>query len=130
MSERPEVPLEWVRRLRGIFDRLPECVEDDAWVGVAWRVGKATVAHAFGGEDGIIRITFRADLAEVAAFEHLGEPYFRAGWGANVVGMYLTDETDWDDLADLLADSYRIQAPARLLDPDEEEDAEEHTASA
>ena len=48
------------------------------------------------------------------AFEHLGEPYFRAGWGSNVVGLLLDDNTDWDELAELLTDSYCIQAPAHL----------------
>ena len=105
-----------MRRLRALLtDRLPECVEEDAWVGVQWRVGKATIAHVFGGEDGMFRITFRAEPDEVMAFEHLGQPYFRASWGANVVGMVLDDDTDWSELAELLTDSYCVQAPARLV---------------
>ena len=72
----------WVRRLRDLLvDGFPECVEEDAWVGVRWRVGQATIAHAFGGEDGLFRITFRAEADEVMAFQHLGRPYFKAGWG-------------------------------------------------
>ena len=56
------LPELWVRRLRTLLvDRFPECVEEDAWVGVRWRVGQATIAHAFGGEDGLFRITFRAE---------------------------------------------------------------------
>jgi hypothetical protein len=94
--------------------RFPECVEIDAWTGVAWRVGQATVAHVFGGEDQLIRITFRAEPDEVMAFEHLGSPYFRASWGPNVVGLMLDDDTDWAELAELLTDSYCIQAPDRL----------------
>ena len=50
-------------------------------------------------------MTFRAELDEVLAFEHLGEPYFRAGWGSNVVGLLLDDGTDWDELVELLTDS-------------------------
>ena len=42
--------------------------------GTRWRVGSATVAHVFGGEDQVFRITFRGEPDEVAAFEHLGEP--------------------------------------------------------
>lgn len=114
MGERPEVPDDLVDRLREIFDALPECEEERAWTGTCWRVGKATVAHVFGGEDGLFRITFRADPAEVLAFENMGEPYFRVSWGENVVGMLLDDRTDWDELRELLPDSYRIQAPARL----------------
>jgi hypothetical protein len=116
MAARPEVPAAWVRRLSAVADGLPECAEEDAWVGVRWRVGQATIAHVFGGEDGLFRITFRASSDEVMAFEHLGRPYFRASWGDNVVGMLLDDDTDWSEVAELLTDSYRVQAPARLVD--------------
>jgi hypothetical protein len=114
--ERPLVPEEMVRRLGEILGDLPECREESAWVGTRWRVGQATVAHVFGGEDQLFRITFRAEADEVMAFEHLGAPYFRAGWGRNVVGLLLDDDTDWDELAELLTDSYCLQAPAHLAE--------------
>ena len=116
MAERPEVPAELVRRIGALMARFPECQEEPAWVGTRWRVGGATVAHVFGGEDQRFRITFRAEADEVMAFEHLGEPYFRAGWGRNVVGLLVDDATDWDELAELLTDSYCLQAPATLAD--------------
>jgi hypothetical protein len=114
VAERPDVPDEWVERLDAVLGRFPECEQERAWVGVCWRVGKATVAHVFGGEDQLFRIMFRCEPAEVMAFQHLGEPYFKAGWGGNVVGLILDDDTDWEELAELLTDSYCIQAPARL----------------
>ncbi|MFD7075998.1 MmcQ/YjbR family DNA-binding protein [Nocardioides sp. NPDC059952] len=114
MAERPEVPEAMVARLREILGAFPKCLEDDAWVGVRWRVGQATIAHVFGGEDQLFRIVFRGEPDEVVAFEHLGPPYFKAGWGGNVVGMILDDDTDWDEVAELLTDSYCIQAPAKL----------------
>ncbi|WP_141014261.1 MmcQ/YjbR family DNA-binding protein [Nocardioides sambongensis] len=110
--QRPDVPLVWVERLRGILAELPRCEEEAAWTGVRWRVGNATVAHVFGGEDQLFRITFRAEAGEVMAFAHLGEPYFRVG--GNAVGMVLDEETDWVELTELLTDSYCIQAPERL----------------
>lgn len=117
-KDRPLVPEEWVRRLSSILCALPECAEEPAWVGTRWRVGGATIAHVFGGQDQLFRITFRAEPDEVMAFEHLGEPYFRSGWGSNVVGMLLDDEAgvgiDWTELAELLTESYCIQVPARL----------------
>jgi hypothetical protein len=108
------VPEEWVLRLGAVLRRFPRVVEEPAWVGTRWRVGSATIAHVFGGEDQLFRITFRAEPDEVMAFEHLGPPYFRAGWGANVVGMLLDDGTDWDELGELLTDSYCLQAPDHL----------------
>jgi hypothetical protein len=113
---RPEVPLEWIERLSAILGAFPEVREDDAWVGLAWRVRSATVAHVFGGEDQRFRITFRAEPDEVMAFQHMGEPYFKANWGGNVVGLLLDDDTDWEELAELLTDSYCIQAPTRLAE--------------
>jgi len=114
MPERAPVPEEWARRVGEVLTRFPECVEQDAWTGFAWRVGQATVAHLFGGEDRLVRITFRAEPDEVMALEHLGPPYFRASWGSNVVGVVLDEDTDWEELAELLTDSYCIQAPQRL----------------
>ncbi len=114
--ERPAVPGAWVERLSTILGAFPEVREEDGWVGVAWRVRSATVAHVFGGEDQQFRITFRAEPDEVMAFQHMGEPYFKAGWGGNVVGLLLDDDTDWEELAELLTDSYCIQAPTRLAD--------------
>jgi hypothetical protein len=114
VADRPDVPNEILRRLRATFATFPEISEEHAWVGVRWQVGRATVAHVFGGEDQRFRVTFRAELDEMLAFEHLGEPYFRAGWGSNVVGLLLDDDTDWDEIGELLTDSYCIQAPTHL----------------
>jgi hypothetical protein len=124
--DRPEVPEDILRRLRPLLASLPECVEEAAWVGVRWQVARgsphgspdglhwATVAHVFGGEDQLFRITFRAEPDEVMAFQHLGDPYFRASWGRNVVGILLDDQTDYDELGELLTDSYCVQAPQEL----------------
>ena len=103
-------------RIDAVLTALPECRQEDAWVGVRWRVGGATVAHVFGGEDQRFRVVFRAEPDEVLAFEHLGEPYFRGSWGDNMVGMLLDDHTDWQEVAELLTDSYCLQAPQRLVE--------------
>ena len=116
--DRPEVPAVMVRRIRRVLSALPECHEEAAWVGTRWQVGNsrggATVAHVFGGEDQLFRVVFRAEPDEVIALQHLGPPYFRSGWGRNVVGLVLDDDTDWDELAELLTDSYCVQAPREL----------------
>ena len=44
----------------------------------------------------------------------MGHPFFRAGWGTNVMGLVLDDATDWDDVAELLTESYCIMAPKKL----------------
>ena len=105
-----------MQRIDAVLGALPRCHQEAAWTGTRWRVGSATIAHVFGGEDQVFRITFRGEPDEVAAFEHMGEPYFRSGWGGNVIGMVLDADTDWLELAELLTDSYCIQAPASLAD--------------
>lgn len=114
MSQRPDVPAALVARIDEVLSAFPQCHQEGAWVGVRWRVGSATVAHVFGGEDQRFRISFRAEADEVMAFEHLGEPYWRAGWGKDVVGLILGDDTDWQELRELLTDSYCLMAPAGL----------------
>ncbi|WP_114906446.1 MmcQ/YjbR family DNA-binding protein [Ornithinimicrobium murale] len=116
MTDRPEVPPDWIRRLERLFRTLPEAYQERAWVGTRWRVGQATVAHVFGGEDQLFRVVFRADLSEVMAFEHSGPPFFKAGWGDNVVGIVLDEATDWEELGEMLIESYCLQAPARLAE--------------
>ena len=112
---RSEVPLQWLERLDAVLSRFPQCRAEDAWTGTRWRVRGATVAHVFGGEDQLTRLTFRADPDEVAAFVHLGGPRFRVGgWGSDTVGLVLEESTDLAELAELLTDSYCRQAPEAL----------------
>ncbi|KRF16472.1 hypothetical protein ASG90_09230 [Nocardioides sp. Soil797] len=113
-KERPALPGWMLERLRQIMEPLPSIHEEDAWVGVRWSVGDRTVVHAFGGEDQLFRIVFRGEPDEVAAFSHLGDPYFRAGWGSDVIGMVLDEATDWTEVGELLVDSYCLRAPRTL----------------
>jgi len=114
MVRRAEVPPEVVRRCEEILGAFPRCVQEDAWTGVRWRVGSATVAHVFGGEDQLIRVTFRAEPDEAMALRHLGPPYFGVGASGNAVGVVVDEATDWAELAELLTDSYCLQAPQHL----------------
>ncbi|WP_019203363.1 MmcQ/YjbR family DNA-binding protein [Tsukamurella sp. 1534] len=114
MTARPDVPDEWIDRLGTILTAFPECTEERAWVGFRWRVRGSTVAHVFGGEDQLFRLIFRAEPGEVPAFENLGHPYFRVDWGESTVGIMVDEETDWDEVTELLTDSYCVQAPASL----------------
>ncbi|WP_375000518.1 MmcQ/YjbR family DNA-binding protein [Aeromicrobium sp. CTD01-1L150] len=111
---RAPVPDIWLERVRSVMAGLPETREERAWTGLRWTVRGSNVAHLFGGEDQLIRISFRAEMAEVPAFEHLGPRYFRVGGSGNVVGMVLDDDTDAAELAELLTDSYCLQAPQHL----------------
>ena len=59
-------------------------------------------------------VSFRSSGAELAALRAAGHPFFRPGWGDNVVGMVLDGATDWAEVAELLTESYCIMAPKKL----------------
>lgn len=115
---RAPVPDVWVERVAHLVEPLPEVRRERAWTGVRWVVRGASVAHLFGGDDGLLRLTMRAPMDEVAAFEHLGAPYFRVGRSGDTVGLVLdapdTESVDLGGLRELLVDSYRVQAPQDL----------------
>ena len=124
MSDIADVPPAVVGRLRVICEELPEAYEEPAWIGLRWRIRRRTFLHVYTTDERrsayidldhpAILMTFRAPPGELAALAHAGPPFFRADWGENVVGMVLDDETDWVEVAELVTDSYRVQAPRRL----------------
>lgn len=124
-----EVPLEIVGRLRSVCLGLPEAYEEPAWVGTRWRVRKRTFAHVLTVDEGhpaayaraadatgpICVITFRSPAEEFDALTNVGYPYFRARWGRDVAGMVLEEDVDWDEIAELLTESYCVLAPKKLI---------------
>ncbi len=107
------MPPELVEQVASVLLALPRVVEEDAWVGVRWRISGRTIAHLFGGTDGLIRIVFCGDPDDVVAFSHLGPPYFRAGYGDDMIGMLLDQDTDWTEVAELVTISYCRMAPKK-----------------
>jgi hypothetical protein len=121
-------PEEYVERLRRIATSLPEAHEQDAWRGVRWRIRSATFAHTLVIIDGTPTsyasaartdgpttvLTFRATGDELLFFRQAGPPYFSPlGWDT-LAGMVLDGDTDWSEVAEVVTESYRIQAPRRL----------------
>ena len=45
MTEYAEVPPEIVAKIRSVCVALPEAYEEQAWVGVRWRIRERTFAH-------------------------------------------------------------------------------------
>jgi hypothetical protein len=126
-----DVPPEILDRLRPICLALPETYEEPAWVGLRWRVRQRTFAHVLTIEPdkasaqartaiarhpgpAVTLMTFRAPAAELDALAQAGPPYFRAGWGRDVVGLVFTRTTDWSEVAELLTDSFCVLAPQKL----------------
>lgn len=118
-----------VGRVGAICAELPETVEEDAWVGVRWRIRTKTFAHVVPIEDGkpdayaaaagtdgpATVLTFRSSGDELDVLAAMGPPFFKPVWFRDIVGLVLGDETDWDDVAELLTESYCALAPQKLV---------------
>ena len=128
MSGPGDVPPEILDRLRPICRRLPDAYEEAAWIGVRWRIRTRTIAHVYtpdlerspvyagqvvAGEAPTV-MTFRVPLDDLLGLTVRGFPFFRAPWGHNVAAVFLSDHTDWAEVAELITDSYCEMAPKFL----------------
>jgi hypothetical protein len=107
---------------------LPDAYEEDAWTGVRWRVRNKTFAHVLVAQEGYTSayrdmtgvtepatvLTFRSAGDELLTLTHAGPPFYQPPWSPTVVGMVLDDDTDWDEVAELVTESYRFCAPQKL----------------
>ena len=71
--------------------------------------------HPRGPDGPATVLMFRSSGAELGVLHSAGHPFFRPGWGSNTVGMVLDDDTDWDEVAELVIESYCVQAPKKLV---------------
>lgn len=118
MTDYADVPADVVARLRAVCLGLPETTEQPAWAGQRWCIRKRTFAHvtAVDSDDGPRTVlVFRSSGDELEVLYRSGHPFFRPGWGSNVVGMVIDDDVDWDEVAELLTESYCVQAPKKLV---------------
>jgi len=114
--------------LRPIALGLPETYEERAWVGTRWRVRGRTFAHvleivagrpqsharAAGTAGPCWILTFRSSGLELETLRRTGRPFFAPPWRGDDVGMLLDGDVDWDEVAELLTESYCLLAPKRL----------------
>jgi hypothetical protein len=129
VTEYADVPPRVVAKLRKICLALPDAYEEQAWAGTRWLVRKRTFAHVLtveGRSDSAhtraakvagptTLVTFRSAGEELAMLRAAGHPYFYAGWGRDVVGMVLEGGIDWDEVAELMTESYCVLAPKKLV---------------
>jgi predicted DNA-binding protein (MmcQ/YjbR family) len=130
MTEHPDVPSDTLAQLRRLCTALPATYEEEAWVGTRWRIRKRTFAHVLmidsgrppvyaraAGSDGPITVmTFRSSGLELDALRHAGHPFFKPLWPANMVGIALDERVDWEEVAELITESYCVLAPKRLVE--------------
>ena len=109
-------------RLRRLCLALPEAHEVEAWGEPTFRVrNKLFAMYAAAGNhhgDGRPAVWCKAApgnqdlMVRAAPARFFLPPYVGpSGW----VGVWLDRAVDWDEVAQLLADSYRLVAPKRLV---------------
>lgn len=97
---------------------LPEVWDEPAWTGHRFLVRKRNFAHVFSmcEDDGSVFtvLAFRSPDEEREVLLATGHPFFHLGWGRNAVGMVIDDDTDWDEVTELVTESYCLLAPKKL----------------
>ena len=130
MVNHADVQVETLVKLRSVCTGLPEAYEEQAWVGTRWRIRTRTFAHVLAvdsgwppayaqaaGSDGPITVlTFRSSGPELEALSHAGHPFFSPRWWPDIVGMVLHPDVDWDEVGELITESYCVLAPKRLVE--------------
>lgn len=118
-----------VDRLRRLCLALPETYEETAWVGIRWCIRKKTFAHVLAIDEKwppayaraaaatgpLVVLTFKAHGEELEVLREHGRPFWAPQWRGDEVGLVLDDATDWDDVAELVTESYCVLAPKRLV---------------
>jgi Ser/Thr protein kinase RdoA (MazF antagonist)/predicted DNA-binding protein (MmcQ/YjbR family) len=120
-----EVPEDIEARVRKLCMALPEVTVrvDES------RTRARSTAHSFdirrrsfcllvAAEDStgrpVPRLVLRADPDDREALVSIGHPFFASRAGRDRIGVLLTDDTDWEEIRELVTESYRLLAPKKL----------------
>jgi hypothetical protein len=128
-AARPQVAPALISRVDAICSAWPGVVQENAWAGVRWCVRQRNFAHlativdgwppayvqAAGTAGPATVLTFRA-LPSLLGSGRLGcAPYLKPVWFQDIAGLVIDTDTEWDEVAGLLRDSWRLNAPGKLL---------------
>jgi predicted DNA-binding protein (MmcQ/YjbR family) len=125
MSAPVELPQHIVERVRAVCLALPEVT---VRVDESRRKARST-AHSFDirrrsfcllvateGPTGnpVPLLVLRVDPDDRVALLSIGRPFFASRAGRDRIGVLLTDDTDWEEIRELVTESYRLLAPKKL----------------
>lgn len=98
---------------------LPEVEEQRPRLDLRWRIRGQTLVSV-GTRDHesapVTAMTVHAAPEEIDALVAMGHPFY-PGWGGGLLAMVLTDDdaTDWDEVKELVTESYCRLAPKKLV---------------
>jgi hypothetical protein len=64
--------------------------------------------------DPFVVLSFRSAGEELEVLRHAGHPFFVLGWGRDAIGMVLDAATDWDEVREVVTESFCVLAPKKL----------------
>jgi hypothetical protein len=112
------VPADIVERVRTLCLALPEVtVRVDGWAqsyDIRRRSFCLLVAREGPAGQPVPLLVLRAAPDEREALLSVGRPFFASRAGRDRIGVLLTDHTDWQQIRELVTESYRVLAPKKL----------------
>ena len=120
-----EVPEEIVERVMGLCLALPEVTvrvdesrssaRSTAWVfDIRRRPFCVLVARVYAPGKSVPLLVLRANPEERRALLAIGRPFFPTRFGPDRIAVALIRDTDWEEIRELVTESYRILAPKKL----------------
>jgi YjbR len=125
MSVPVEVPEDVAERIRALCLALPEVTVrvDDSLsparsTAYSYEIRRRSfcllVARADSAGQPVPLLVLRAGPAERQALLSAGHPFFASRAGRDRIMVLLTGDTDWEEIRELVTESYRILAPKKL----------------
>jgi hypothetical protein len=118
----PPDPMPWsgvVDRVEAICLALPEAtMRSEAW-GRLFNIRRNTfcflTARATPERTYVPLVVLRTDPEERKVLLEIGPPYFDSRGGFGRIEVLLDDDTDWEEIRELVTESYRTLAPKKLI---------------
>lgn len=110
-----------LERMQVIVSRLPDVDRTDNPPGCYFLVRRkifAQIATVIDQGKPVTMVAFRPDPGERDALLATGHPYFSRGpWDDRLgrIAVLIDAATAWDEVAELVTDSYRLTAPKKLI---------------
>ncbi len=125
MSAPVELPEEIVERIRTLCLALPEVTVrvDESLTATrstaySFDIRRRSFCLLVAWEDSagkpVSRLVLRADPDERDALLSIGHPFFASQAGRDRIVVAITDNTDWEEIRELVTESYRTIAPKKL----------------
>ena len=116
--EVPEDIVERIRTLCQVMVRVDDSLTRTRSAAQSFDIRRRSFCLLVAREDSTGKavpfLVLRAAPQEREALLSTGYPFFASRAGRDRIVVVLTDDTDWEEIRELVTDSYRILAPKKL----------------